>query len=76
MTEKEITKNLRIIDKLYKIVSSCETLEQYDNAMKMILRYHIKRSNNIRLTITLVKLEDFALAKGKVILFNKKMNVT
>ena len=67
----DIFKHLKIIEKLYKVVDSCETLEQYENAMKMIIRYHIKRSDSILVTRALVSLEDYALAKGKMILFNK-----
>lgn len=54
------------IDKIYKCLKSCETLEQFDNAFSMLFRYSkYKKPNNESVLLFMNQVENYALVKKK-----------
>lgn len=59
-----------ILDKLYKVIDSCITMEQLNIGIDMILRYH-RHPTNIFLTLKYLAISDFAKLKMKLFIINK-----
>lgn len=54
------------IDKIYKCLKSCETLEQFDSAFSMLFRYsENKKPNNESVLLYMNQVENYALIKRK-----------
>lgn len=59
------------LDKIYKCLKSSNSIEQYNNAFKMLLRYSKHRPNNIDVVIFMTQIQDYALLKGKSLVLNR-----
>lgn len=52
------------LDKIYKCLESCETVEQFNNAFSMLFRYNsIKKPNNESVLLFMTQVENYALLK-------------
>lgn len=60
----------RKLNKIYKCIESCNTLEQFNNAFKMLVNYSKNRPNDTSIVIHLSKIQDYAILKGKNLLLN------
>ena len=56
---------MKELDKIYKCLKSCETFKQFINANAMLLRYAMTSDRNLRETLFMGWLEDYALLKGR-----------
>jgi hypothetical protein len=64
--------NLSIaIHKIYRCIKSCNTREQLDNAVGMLMRYHKNRSNTLSDVLLLMTVHDFAETKGKLLILSE-----
>lgn len=63
MLKAEIKSEVRKIDKIYRCIQSCNTIEQYNSAFSMLLRYSIKRPNNPGIILMLSYVQDYAITK-------------
>lgn len=61
---------MKDLDKIYKCLKSCNTLEQYTNAFNMLLRYSMSRPNDIGVVIFMTKVQEYALIKGRNLIAN------
>lgn len=54
------------IEKIYKCLVSCETLDQFNNAFSMFFRYsNMKKPNNETTLLYMNEVENYALLKKK-----------
>lgn len=54
------------IDKIYKCLVSCETVEQFNNAFSMMFRYSsVEKPNNESELLFMTHVENYALLKKK-----------